>query len=117
MAYHIYELGKHIYFTTSEDSLTWNAPEILYNNDADYGKVPEYTDGPLAGKTDDKFVAVNPDIGALFELAIAKSDVGLENASSFKILPSLINADDGDATTDTLCVADDIACWPVVVLD
>ena len=65
MAYHIYELGKHIYFTTSEDSLTWNAPEILYNNDADYGKVPEYTDGPLAGKTDDKFVAVNPDICVL----------------------------------------------------
>ena len=65
MAYHIYELGKHIYFTTSEDSLTWNAPEILYNNDAAYGKVPEYTDGPLAGKTDDKFVAVNPDICVL----------------------------------------------------
>ncbi len=65
MAYHIYELGKHIYFTTSEDSLTWNDPEILYNNDESYGKVPQYTDGPLAGKTDDKFVAVNPDICVL----------------------------------------------------
>lgn len=108
MAYHIYELGKHIYFTTSEDSLTWNAPEILYNNDADYGKVPEYTDGPLAGKTDDKFVAVNPDIcvldnGELLLVFALRPSAGYRDypdLSGIMLMRGTVNADNSVTWTE-----------------
>jgi len=61
MVYHVNELGAHVYYVTSEDGIHWNDPELIYNNREAYAIVPTYTDGPLKGKSDDKFVAVNPD--------------------------------------------------------
>ncbi len=65
MAYHVNELGAHVYWVTSEDSIHWSAPNILYNNTESYAKLPTYTDGPLAGTSDDKLAAVNPDMCVL----------------------------------------------------
>ena len=61
LTYHIGELGSHVFYATSKDSLTWSEPQILYNNKEDYAMVPTYTSGPLIGNSEDRFAAVNPD--------------------------------------------------------
>ncbi|MBQ9429752.1 MAG: hypothetical protein IJU41_09490, partial [Clostridia bacterium] len=55
------QYGQHLYYATSADGYSWNAPEVLWNS-ADYKFT--YGDGPLAG-TDDRFHAMNPDLCVL----------------------------------------------------
>ena len=59
------------------------------------------------------------DEGALFELAVPKSAVGLGGKTSFQVCPVLINKDKSSSTvTDTLTVdTSDTTYWPSVVLD
>ncbi len=59
LAHHVNTLGAHTYIATSEDSIHWNAPTIMFQNNTE-DKVITYTDGPLAGTTD-RLVGVNPD--------------------------------------------------------
>lgn len=63
LAHHVNELGAHVYIATSEDSINWNAPSLMYQNNTD-DKIITYTEGPLVGTTD-RFVSVNPDICVL----------------------------------------------------
>ena len=45
------QLGPHLYYATSRDGVTWNAPQVLYDNRLS-SRVITYTDGPLVGTTD-----------------------------------------------------------------
>ena len=51
------QLGQHLYYATSEDGLTWNAPKVLWNA---ANHPVTYADGSLQGETDQYF-AVNAD--------------------------------------------------------
>ena len=59
------------------------------------------------------------DEGAVFEIAVPKSLVGLSGKDSFAIRPMLVNADTGAAKMDTLtgATSNETARWPSVVLD
>ncbi len=48
--------GRELYYATSADGKHWNAPELLWENKAEFA----HTFGPLEGKSD-RYVAVNPD--------------------------------------------------------
>ena len=59
------------------------------------------------------------DEGAVFEIAVPKSLVGLSGKDSFAIRPMLVNADTGAAKMDTLtgATSNETERWPSVVLD
>ena len=48
--------GRELYYATSADGKLWNAPELLWENNAEF----VHAFGPLEGKND-RYVAVNPD--------------------------------------------------------
>lgn len=48
--------GKELYYTTSADGKSWNAPALLWENREEF----VHTFGPLEGQSD-RYVAVNPD--------------------------------------------------------
>ena len=62
LVYMYSQYGQHLYYVTSEDSITWNSPKVLWNS-ADYPAFT-YESGELAG-TQDRYHAVNPDICVL----------------------------------------------------
>ncbi len=53
------QYGPNLYYATSTDGVRWNPPTVIYDKDNPKYAI-QYTDGPLAGKSD-RYYAVNAD--------------------------------------------------------
>ena len=73
-----------------------------------------FTAGDHSGKG---AVTVHEGEGALFELAVPKSALGIAGAASFTLCPTLIETVDGKTVTDTLTNGATVGYHPRVVLN